>query len=52
MIHEVSGDILHTTAQSIAHELAPNDHFDHGLALSLRERWPDMARDFRHYAQA
>lgn len=51
MIHEVSGDILLSKAQAIAHGVAPNDHFDHGLALSLREKWPTMAKDFRHYAQ-
>ena len=51
MIHEVSGDILLTKAQAFAHGVAPNDHFDHGLALSLREKWPSMAKDFRHYAQ-
>jgi O-acetyl-ADP-ribose deacetylase (regulator of RNase III) len=50
MIHEVSGDILLTKAQAIAHGIAPNDHFDHGLALHLREKWPSMAKDFRHYA--
>lgn len=50
MIHEVSGDILLTKAHAIAHGIAPNDHFDHGLALALRERWPAMAKDFRHYA--
>lgn len=50
MIHEVQGDILLTGAQAIAHGVAPNDHFDSGLALSLRERWPAMARDFRHYS--
>ena len=50
MIHEVSGDILLTHAQAIAHGVAPNDHFDHGLALALRDQWPAMARDFRHYA--
>ncbi|MFN9720584.1 MAG: macro domain-containing protein [Planctomycetota bacterium] len=49
MIHEVSGDILLTKAQAVAHGVAPNDHFDSGLALALRERWPAMARDFRHY---
>lgn len=49
MIHEVSGDMLLTKAQAIAHGVAPNDHFDRGLALSLREQWPDMARDYRHY---
>lgn len=50
MIHEVSGDILLTKAQVIAHGVAPNDHFASGLALSLRERWPSMVRDFRHYS--
>jgi O-acetyl-ADP-ribose deacetylase (regulator of RNase III) len=50
MIHEVTGDILLTKAQAIAHGVAPNDHFDSGLALHLRERWPSMAKDFRHYA--
>lgn len=50
MIHEVAGDILMTKAQAIAHGIAPNEHFDSGLALALRERWPDMTKDFRHYA--
>lgn len=50
MIHEVTGDILLSGAQALAHGVAPNDHFDSGLALSLRERWPAMAKDFRHYA--
>lgn len=50
MIHEVHGDILLTKAQAIAHGVAPNDHFDSGLALALREQWPAMAKDFRHYA--
>jgi O-acetyl-ADP-ribose deacetylase (regulator of RNase III) len=50
MIREVSGDILLTDAQAIAHGIAPNDHFDSGLALALRERWPSLAKDFRHFA--
>lgn len=50
MIHEVAGDLLLTKAQAIAHGIAPNDHFDSGLALALREAWPSMAKDFRHYA--
>jgi O-acetyl-ADP-ribose deacetylase (regulator of RNase III) len=50
MIHEVSGDLLLTKAQAIAHGVAPNDHFDSGLALHLREQWPSMAKDFRHYS--
>lgn len=50
MLHEVSGDILLTKAQAIAHGVAPSDHFDSGLALALREQWPAMAKDYRHYA--
>ncbi|TNF36278.1 MAG: Appr-1-p processing protein [Gammaproteobacteria bacterium] len=49
MIHETSGDILLSKAQVIAHGIAPNDPFNQGLALALRERWPAMAKDFRHY---
>lgn len=49
MIKEVSGDILLTNAQAIAHGMAPNDHFNRGLALSLRENYPSMYKDFRHY---
>ena len=50
MLHEVSGDILLTGAQAIAHGVAPNDHFDNGLALAIREAWPALSKDFRHYA--
>ncbi len=49
MIHEVKGDILLSHAQVIAHGVAPNDHFDQGLALSLCGQWPAMAKDFRHF---
>jgi O-acetyl-ADP-ribose deacetylase (regulator of RNase III) len=49
MIKEVSGDILETSAEAIAHGIAPFDHFNQGLALSLREEWPAMVRDFRHF---
>lgn len=51
MIKEVEGDILLTGAQAIAHGVAPNDHFDRGLALSLRKKYPDMVRDFRRYCK-
>ncbi len=51
MIIEVKGDILKSKAQAIAHGVAPNDHFSSGLALSLREMWPSMYKDFRHYYQ-
>ena len=49
MIQYVSGDILLTGADAIAHGVAPNDNFKQGLAYSLRERWPSMYKDFRHY---
>jgi len=49
VIKEVSGDILLTKAQAVVHGIAPNDHFNSGLALSLREAWPAMYQDFRHY---
>lgn len=52
MIREVEGDILLSGAQVIAHGIAPQDHFDSGLALALRERWPSMVRDYRHAAHA
>lgn len=51
MIKEVSGDILLSGAEVIAHGVAPNDHFDSGLALSLRENYPSMYKDFRHYCR-
>jgi O-acetyl-ADP-ribose deacetylase (regulator of RNase III) len=51
MIKEVSGDILLSKAEAIAHGVAPFDHFDSGLALSLREEWPSMFKDFKHYCQ-
>lgn len=49
MIKEVSGDIMLSKAQAIAHGVAPHDHFDNGLALSLRQDYPSMVKDFRHY---
>lgn len=49
MIREVTGDILLSSARAIAHGVAPNDDFKSGLALALRERWPAMYKDFRHY---
>ena len=51
MIKEVAGDILLTKAKVLAHGVAPNDNFATGLALALRERWPAMYKDFRHYLQ-
>ena len=49
MITRVHGDILLSEAKAIAHGVAPHDHFDQGLALALRECFPAMAKDFRHY---
>ena len=51
MIHYVSGDILLTKAEAMAHGVAPHDDFKQGLALSLRENWPSLYKDFRHYCK-
>lgn len=51
MLKQVAGDILLSHAQAIAHGVAPGDHFNQGLALALRESYPAMAKDFRHYCQ-
>ncbi|MEZ4267512.1 MAG: macro domain-containing protein [Myxococcota bacterium] len=51
MIHEVTGDILLSRAELIAHGVAPNDHFDSGLALALRQRFPSMVKDYRHWVK-
>lgn len=50
MIKYVSGDILNSKAEAIAHGIAPNDDFKQGLALSLRENWPSLYKDFRHFS--
>jgi O-acetyl-ADP-ribose deacetylase (regulator of RNase III) len=51
MIHNVAGDILLSGAQVIAHGVAPLDDFKSGLALALREKFPAMYKDFRHYCK-
>ena len=51
MLKEVAGDILQSKADMVAHGVAPNDGFTNGLALSLRQQWPAMYKDFRHYCQ-
>ncbi len=51
MITEVAGDILLSKAQAIAHGVAPDDDFHTGLALALRERWPGLYKDFRHWCK-
>lgn len=49
MIKHVEGDILLSSAQAIAHGIAPHDDFKSGLARSLRESWPSLYKDFRHF---
>ena len=49
MIYEVDGDILLSSAQAIAHGIAPNDPMDTGLARSLHEKYPSMHKDFHHW---
>ena len=51
MLKEVSGDITLSGAQAIIQGVAPEDHFNQGLALSLRELYPAMSKDFRHYCK-
>lgn len=51
MIKYVKGDILLSSAVAIAHGVAPNDDFKQGLALSIRENWPALYKDFRHYCK-
>lgn len=51
MLYQVSGDILLSKAQVVAHGVAPNDDFHQGLALALREQWPALYKDFRHYCK-
>ena len=51
MLTQVTGDILLTKAQVIAHGVAPNDDFHQGLALTLRGEWPALYKDFRHYCK-
>ncbi|MPM80785.1 hypothetical protein SDC9_127835 [bioreactor metagenome] len=48
MIKEVSGDILMSKAELLAHGISAHDPFDSGLALALRERWPSLVKDYRH----
>lgn len=50
MIKYVSGDLLLTKAKGVAHGVSPNDNFAQGLALTLRENWPSLYKDFRHYS--
>jgi len=49
MIQYVSGDILLTKAQAIAHGVAPKDPMNQGLALALHQKYPAMHKDFHHW---
>jgi O-acetyl-ADP-ribose deacetylase (regulator of RNase III) len=51
MITFVSGDILLSKTRVVAHGVAPNDEHASGLAHALREQWPAMYKDFRHYCK-
>jgi O-acetyl-ADP-ribose deacetylase (regulator of RNase III) len=51
MIIEVTGDILLSKADALAHGIAPHDDFKSGLAHSLKEAWPGLYKDFRHYCK-
>ncbi len=51
MIYQVSGDILLSQAQVLAHGVAPNDPMNNGLALSLHELYPAMHKDFHHWCK-
>ena len=48
---EVTGDILLTSAQALAHSVAINDDFKHGVSAELKEMWPAMYKDFRHFCK-
>lgn len=49
MIKEVTGDILLSKTNFIAHGIAANDPMSQGLALQLHERYPSMHKDFHHW---
>ncbi|MBC7537756.1 MAG: macro domain-containing protein [Bacteriovorax sp.] len=51
MIKEVEGDIFFTKAHALAHGIAINDDFKHGLAAQLKEQWPALYKDFRHFCK-
>ncbi len=49
MLHQVKGDILLSSAQAIAHGVAPNDPMNQGLAMSLHNLYPSMHKDYHHW---
>ncbi|WP_238946453.1 macro domain-containing protein [Vandammella animalimorsus] len=52
LIKEVTGDILLSKAELLAHGISAQDPFDSGLALALRERWPSLVKDYRHHTHS
>jgi len=51
MIHMLEGDLLLSQSDLIAHGVAPGDDFKSGLAMALRENFPAMYKDFRHFCR-
>lgn len=49
MIYEVTGDILLSRAEAIAHGVAANDPMNQGLSSALHENYPAMHKDFHHW---
>lgn len=49
MIYNVTGDILLSGSQAIAHGIASNDPMKQGLALALHIKFPSMHKDFHHW---
>jgi len=51
VIRSLAGDLLLSKAELLAHGVAPNDDFKQGLALALREKFPPMDKDIRHFCR-
>jgi O-acetyl-ADP-ribose deacetylase (regulator of RNase III) len=49
MFYQVEGDILLSKACAIVQGVEINDPMDKGLALSLRNQYPDMCKDFNRW---
>jgi O-acetyl-ADP-ribose deacetylase (regulator of RNase III) len=52
VIREVTGDLLLSKADIMAHGVAPADELDTGLGASMREAFPEMFAAFRDYCRA
>jgi O-acetyl-ADP-ribose deacetylase (regulator of RNase III) len=49
MLHALEGDLLLSKAAMLAHGVAPGDDFRSGLAAALRDKFPALYKDFRHF---